>query len=150
MMRFTSSVGKLRLAAEAGCVPSARELLSRLEHENLVLTGELEQLRVLRSIVGRDPIPGLPDGVRFDRPDLDEARLVMAAMRSAMIRAGSRHAAALDVSIGCASWPADSPVASELVSSADRLTLADRLRLRRYSRRAPGKQRRTTTLALVK
>ena len=240
MVRFTSSVGKLRLVADTGCVQSARELLSRLEHENLVLTGELEQLRVLRSIVNRDPVPGLPSRVRFDRrlaeelsrasagsgssssdstssgsassgsegsllavsasdvrpmstpnrarrprlqdpgaieevicgalrasdlccrlegdeflillpdTDLDEARLVMAAMKSAMIRAGSRHDAAIDMSIGRASWPTDSLVAAELVSRAERLMLADRLRLRRYSRRAPGQQRRMTTLALVK
>src|SRR5450432_1346989 len=243
MVRFTSSVGKLRLVADTGCVQSARELLSRLEHENLVLTGELEQLRVLRSIVNRDPVPGLPSRVRFDRrlaeelsrasagsgssssdstssgsassgsassgsegsllavsasdvrpmstpnrarrprlqdpgaieevicgalrasdlccrlegdeflillpdTDLDEARLVMAAMKSAMIRAGSRHDAAIDMSIGRASWPTDSLVAAELVSRAERLMLADRLRLRRYSRRAPGQQRRMTTLAL--
>ena len=121
-------------------MPSARELLGRLEHENLVLTGELEQLRLL----------GLPSRVRFDRPDLDEARLVMAAMRSAMIRAGSRHGAAIDLNIGCASWPTDSLVAAELVSKADRLMLADRHRLRRHSRRAPGQQRRMTPLTLVK
>src|SRR5450432_4184324 len=88
MVRFTSSVGKLPLAADAGCVQSARELLSRLADENLVLTGELQRLRVLRSIVNRDQVPGLPGRVRFDRR-LAEA-LSRASAGSGSTSSGSR------------------------------------------------------------
>lgn len=76
------------------------------------------------------------------------ARLVMARLRVAVIRAGSRQKVPVSISIGCSSWPADSWVASELVARADRAMYAEKRRLRRRARSRPP--RAGVTLSLVK
>ena len=70
-------------------------------------------------------------------PDTDAAgaRLVMARLRVAVMRAGSQQNVPISISIGSASWPADSRSAPELVAIADASMYTEKRRLRRATRR---------------
>ncbi|MBC8132993.1 MAG: GGDEF domain-containing protein [Deltaproteobacteria bacterium] len=83
-------------------------------------------------------------------PDTDArgARLAMARLRVAVIREGSRQAVPIGISIGSATWPTDSSIASDLVGLADRAMYAEKRRLRRHARRRRPTAARA--LALVK
>jgi diguanylate cyclase (GGDEF)-like protein len=83
-------------------------------------------------------------------PDTDPrgARLVMARLRVAVIRAGSRQEVPVSISIGCSSWPVDSWVASELVAKADKAMYAEKRRMRKRARCQPP--RAGVKLSLVK
>ena len=86
-------------------------------------------------------------------PDTDAAgaRTVMARLRSAVIRAGSRRHIPASISVGAATWPADGRVASVLVDRADRRMYSEKRRAASRARRPEsesraGASRRTLTL----
>ncbi|MEO5768566.1 MAG: GGDEF domain-containing protein [Polyangia bacterium] len=225
MVRFTSPARAPRRSPGADSLHAGRIILRRLLDENLVLTRELEELRVLRRMAHQDPLTGLPNRRMFDQrlaeelsrssrdtslrgcvlavdvndfksvndqfghsagdhllkdvavvvrgglrdsdiccrtggdefmillPDTDGdgARMVMARLRVAVIRAGSRQNVPISISIGCATWPADSRIASELVAKADAAMYAEKRRLRRTARaRRRTPTGKTARLAIVK
>jgi len=86
-------------------------------------------------------------------PDTDApgARTVMARLRSAVIRAGSRRNVPASISVGAATWPADGRDATVLIDKADRRMYAEKRRAARRARRPEsesraGVGRRTLTL----
>ncbi len=107
-----------------------------------VLRGALRTSDVCCRIGGDEFMILLPD------TDAPGARLVMARLRVAVIREGSRQEVPVSISIGCSSWPADSWVATKLVAKADRAMYAEKRRLRRRPGRRPSWT--GVTLSLVK
>lgn len=71
--------------------------------------------------------------------DLRGARLVMARLRAAVIRAGSRQNVPISISIGCSVWPTDSRLAAALIGKADKGMYAEKRRLRGRARLRPPK-----------
>jgi diguanylate cyclase (GGDEF)-like protein len=74
-------------------------------------------------------------------PETDQpgARLVMAGLKAAVIRASSRGSVPFSISIGAASWPASGSEAAVLVQEADRAMSAEKRSLRgRDSHRRPS------------
>lgn len=83
-------------------------------------------------------------------PDTDAAgaRLAMARLRSAVLRAGARRDVPLTISVGAASWPDDGEDPAPLIETADRAMYAEKQRIAaRDAGRAPAAGR---ALALVK
>jgi len=72
-------------------------------------------------------------------PDTDArgARVVMARLRAAAIRAGSRRDISISISTGASSWPADGTQAAILVRKADAAMYAEKRRQRGMARRRP-------------
>lgn len=85
-------------------------------------------------------------------PDIEAggARLVMARLRGAVIRTGSRLNLPVSISIGIASWPSDGRQGAVLVRKADRAMYVEKRRLRASSRRRPPKVGFGGALVLVK
>ncbi|MES1205875.1 MAG: GGDEF domain-containing protein [Pseudomonadota bacterium] len=85
-------------------------------------------------------------------PDTDArgARIVMARLRVAAIRAGAPRNIAVSISAGASTWPADGRRPAELIAKADAALCADRRRMRRIARRGPAAVGDRTKLRLVK
>lgn len=85
-------------------------------------------------------------------PDTDEvgARLVMARLRAAVIRASARRDAAVNISIsvGAATWPTDGVHAAALIATADRAMYAQKRSFAARGRKH-GTGRRSATSACV-
>jgi diguanylate cyclase (GGDEF)-like protein len=85
-------------------------------------------------------------------PDTDActARLVMARLRAAVMRAGARRNLPVSISVGCALWPAEGRTASLLMAKVDRAMGGEKRRLRGRARRRSPASPGAFKLSLVK
>jgi diguanylate cyclase (GGDEF)-like protein len=82
--------------------------------------------------------------------DAQRAPYVMARLRAAVIRAGSRRNLPISISVGCATWPVDGRTAAALVEHADQGMYVEKRRLHGRARRKPPRPNAARRLALVK
>jgi diguanylate cyclase (GGDEF)-like protein len=112
-----------------------------------------ETARVLRGALRTSDVCSRTGGDEFMilLPDTgaDGARLAMARLRAAVMRAGARRDEPLSISVGAATWPTDGDEAGMLIEAADRAMYAEKQRFT-----ARGRKRRVArppcVLALVK
>jgi diguanylate cyclase (GGDEF)-like protein len=112
-----------------------------------------ETARILRATLRASDVCCRTGGDEFMilLPDTDApgARLAMARLRAAVMRAGARRETPLSISVGAATWPADGDEAGVLIEAADRAMYAEKQTYAargRNRRVAPGR----CVLALVK
>jgi len=89
-----------------------------------------ETARVLRTALRAPDVCCRTGGDEFmillPETDAAEARLVMARLRSAVIRAGARREVPLSISVGAAAWPEDGEDPAVLIDLADRAMYAEK------------------------
>jgi len=119
-------------------------------------TGDLalrETARVLRATLRAPDVCCRTGGDEFmillPETDAAEARLVVARLRSAVMRAGARRDLPLSISLGAASWPEDGDDPAVLIDLADRAMYAEKQLFASRGAERPGAVRRPV-LALVK